>query len=135
MNEFEDKFEEDLEKQNNSAIIKIANYLLTRDDITDNLKKGNKSLGGMWQYILQEMSNKYIKKNGIKNGGIGCNDEEVYALAVHYYDEDDIKIQSKANENVKVQVATTEDNKKVSKPAKKNKAPEGQLTLFDAIGD
>ena len=44
--------------------------------------KGNKSLDECCNYILQQVR---------KSGRCGFADDEIYGMAVHYYDEDDIK--------------------------------------------
>lgn len=46
--------------------------------------KPKKSLDECWKYILGEM-----RKRGT---AVGATEEEVYGLAVHYYDEDDIEV-------------------------------------------
>ncbi len=47
-----------------------------------NLEKENKSIDGCINYIL----------NTVKDSGcVGFTDDEVFAMAAHYYDEDDIK--------------------------------------------
>jgi hypothetical protein len=59
------------------------NGLAASDPIfAQTLKKENKSLDECINYILQE-----VKKSGIT----AWTDEDVYNLAVHYYDEDDLK--------------------------------------------
>jgi hypothetical protein len=75
----------------------IADYLLTRDDIKDSLDKEKKSLKECGQYILQE-----ARKKG---SHVAMTDEEVFGLAVHYYDEDDIAVKSTSKANVKVAAA------------------------------
>lgn len=72
----------------------IADYLLTRDDIKDSLDKENKSLEECGQYILQE-----AQKKGSR---VAMTDEEVFSLAVHYYDEDDITVKQTSKVDVKV---------------------------------
>lgn len=62
----------------------IADYLLTRDDIKISLEKENKSLEECGRYILQEVSK--------KGSFVALSDKEVFGLAVHYYDEDNLKI-------------------------------------------
>ena len=79
----------------------IADYLLTRDDIKDSLGKENKSLEECGNYILQE-----AQKKGSR---VAMTDEEVFSLAVHYYDEDDITVKQVSKANVKV--AATKDYK------------------------
>lgn len=52
------------------------------------LQKPNKSIDECINYILTE-----VQKSGIN----GYADEEIYKMAVHYYDEDDIKADSRPN--------------------------------------
>jgi len=75
----------------------IADYLLTRDDIKDSLSKENKSLEECGQYILQE-----AQKKGSR---VAMTDKEVFGLAVHYYDEDDITVKHTSKADVKVAAA------------------------------
>ena len=79
----------------------IADYLLTRDDIKDSLNKENKSLKECGQYILQEARQ--------KGSHVAMTDDEVFGLAVHYYDEDDITV--KHNSKADVKVAAQKDDK------------------------
>ena len=79
----------------------IADYLLTRNDIKDSLAKENKSLEECGQYILQE-----ARKKG---SHVAMTDEEVFGLAVHYYDEDDITV--KHTSKAEVKVAAPKDDK------------------------
>lgn len=123
-------FEEELKKLNNPIINIIAEYLMSRQDIQENLKKPNKSLEEMYEYILSE-----AKKKAVQNCA-AMTDEEVFGLAVHYYDEDDLKIKKVSN----VQVTTNAKENKISKanyPAKKEKKKqpskqieEEQISLF-----
>ena len=83
----------------------IADYLLTRDDIKDTLNKENKSLEECGQYILQE-----ARKKG---SHVAMTDEEVFGLAVHYYDEDDITVKQTSKADVKVKVAAAKDDEQL----------------------
>ncbi|WP_373818772.1 PcfK-like family protein, partial [Porphyromonas loveana] len=65
----------------------IAEYLNVRA-MTDplfapNLMKPNKNIDECITYILTEVQ---------RMGCAGLSDEEVYSLAVHYYDEDNLKV-------------------------------------------
>lgn len=68
----------------------IEAYLYSRPDIIDNLVKPDKSIDGCCDYIFSKML-KVAKKN--RNGksavGIFRSPEEIYSMAVHYYDESD----------------------------------------------
>lgn len=87
-----------------------------------NYKKENKNLDNCCKYIIQQVKEQAKGKNAV-----GVADEEVYNLAIHYYDEDDIKV---GGELPKVKVAHSSDTnaaKKVKKAAaqkaKKTEAP------------
>ncbi|WP_373802216.1 PcfK-like family protein [Bacteroides heparinolyticus] len=86
----------------------IAEYLNQRA-ITDplfapNLQKPNKNIEGCITYILNEVQ---------KSGCNGFDDEEIYSMAVHYYDEDDIAVGKPINCQVAVNhvVELTEEEK------------------------
>lgn len=57
----------------------VADYLKTRNDIRDKLEDDQKSLAKCASYILSE-----AKKKGNQ---VGMTDQEVFGMAVHYYDE------------------------------------------------
>lgn len=60
------KFDEELSKTTNLWIRRIGNYLKSRDDLKENLKKENKSLDECFRYILNEIANEYRKDNDIE---------------------------------------------------------------------
>lgn len=75
----------------------ILNYLEQRAQ-SDELfapvfAKPNKSIDDCITYILN-----YVQQSGIN----GFADEEIYSLALHYYDEDSIEVGKKINCNVVV---------------------------------
>lgn len=106
--------------------------------------KKNKSIEGCCEYILGEASK--------RGSAVQMSDEEVYGMAVHYYDEDDIKI-NKVSGSSKIlapaKVELTEDDKKAAheaalrrlteeqyqllkkKPGKKRESTEVQPSLFE----
>ncbi len=142
------KFDEELKKEKNPAVIRIGNYLKKRADtdpsVKNNLQKENKSLKECWDYVLGE-----VAKTMYRNGNFGCaagDDEDLYALAVHYYDEDEIKI-APLPTNMKVETKMDKDKKeeksaepkpkeepkkeKVKRISKSKKDPvDGQISLF-----
>ena len=67
-------------------------------------KKKNKSIDECCTYIMGE-----AKKRG---NAVCMSDEEVFGLAVHYYDEDDIKV-NKLPSNVRASASTTKPAKSV----------------------
>ena len=86
----------------------IAEYLNQRA-ATDplfapNLQKPNKSIEECITYILSEVQ---------KSGCNGFDDDEIFSMAVHYYDEDDIEVGKATNCQVMVNhvVELTEEEK------------------------
>ncbi|MGI6073443.1 MAG: PcfK-like family protein [Fermentimonas sp.] len=65
----------------------IAEYLnqraMTDPLFAPNLQKPNKNIGECITYILNEVQ---------KSGCNGFDDDEIYSMAVHYYDEDNIEV-------------------------------------------
>lgn len=125
----------------NSVKDKIKAYLDKRA-VEDSLfavtyAKENKSIDECISYIMSEMLKVSI---AIQSGVKGCqiDDDEVYSMAVHYYDEDDIKV-GKLPTNVRAAVSTSvpkkaEEKKEAPKaklkPKKKGKEDVGQYSLF-----
>lgn len=106
-------------------LLKIIDYLLTRNDMNDKYLNEEKNLSQMIQYIKAE-----AKKRAI-NGVAVIEDEEVYNLAIHYFDEANSNL--KINNNVDLKEAKLSEksvlkrNKETNK--KKQYIPEGQLSL------
>ena len=112
------KIQEERKKVDNWLKV-IADYLLTRDDIKDSLDKENKSLEECGNYILQE-----AKKKGNQ---VAMTDEEVFSLAVHYYDEDDIIVKQTSKADVKV--AAAKDDKPLKPLAEYRKEVEQKKSV------
>lgn len=115
----------------------IKNYLENRAK-TDSLfaetyRKANKSIKECCKYIYSQ-ARKFAKGSN----SVGIDDATVYGWAVHYYDEDDIKV-DKVKERVEVVSPVAEPSKEEKsvqqKPARKKTKQElfdaRQLTLFD----
>ena len=99
--------------------------------------KPNKKIDECYDYIISQ-----AKKRG---GSVVCmSDDEVFGLAVHYYDEDDIKVSKQTNYKVSAgnveKEASTEQpeiKKFASAPNKrigmKKQIPSGQFLLFEDL--
>lgn len=74
----------------------------------ETLKKENKNIDDCVTYILNQ-----VKASGCN----GFTDDEIFGMAVHYYDEDDVKPGKKINANVVVNhhVELTEEEKAQAK--------------------
>ena len=128
----------------------IAEYLnqraMTDPLFAPNLAKPNKNIEESVTYILNEVQ---------KSGCNGFDDDEIYSMAVHYYDEDNIEVGKPINCQVAVNhvVELTEEEKaearqeaikqyqreELAKIQKRNErpkkvqtqAPQLQTSLFD----
>ena len=86
----------------------IAEYLnqraMTDPLFASNLLKPNKNIEECITYILNEVQ---------KSGCNGFDDDEIYSMAVHYYDEDNVEIDKATNCQVMVNhiVELTEEEK------------------------
>ena len=101
---------------NNKAIEAIKAYLdnraATDGQFAVSYAKENKNLDECFRYIMGE-----ARKHG---SSVCMTDEEVYGLAVHYYDEDDIKINPTGGMTARVsapKVELTEEEKAAAREA------------------
>lgn len=131
-------FKEQVESTENEGAKKIGDYLLTRDDLKEKLENPKKSLDECFIYCASQYIKKAMKVKGASFHFNGDTDEAVYGHAVHYYDEDDIKIDTRLLENIKIEskVSKPKDTEEVNVKAvknkkKKEKVANNQLSLFD----
>lgn len=112
---------------NNSFISSIKSYLDDRaanDELfSKTYAKENKSIDECCNYIISE-----AKKRG---NAVAMTDEEVYNLAVHYYDEDDIKVEKLRN--TRVAVSSTPSAKVELTEEEKAAAKERAMRAYEAI--
>lgn len=112
----------------------IQKYLSERAE-TDILfapvyEKENKNIDDCITYIYQE-----VKKKAGSNNAIAMTDEEVYSIAVHYYDEDSIVVDKN---KIKVKVSTScpiddkdEEDEEIEKVIKTNSSIKQDNRLLD----
>lgn len=95
--------------------------------------KENKSLDECWDYIVGEARKRAVKQ-------MCCmTSEEVFGLAVHYYDEDNIEIQARGEAKASVKTASKKEAKAPAKKPKQKAQPKApaakpktvQLELFN----
>lgn len=110
------------------------NSLAEKDQLfAKTLKKENKNIDDCINYILNQVQ---------KSGCNGFADEEIYQMAVHYYDEDDIIVGKPINAKVVVnhtdfkgkKVPTQQKAKTEKAKPKVVKMPTAQVSLFDFPG-
>lgn len=134
-------------KKQNSFKQTIQSYLDKRAK-SDELfavayRKKNKSIDECLAYIMGEaLKESSTISSGVK--GCGMDNDIVFGMAVHYYDEDDIKVNKQTNYkvsavSVKKEAATEllETKKPASSPnkrkGKKTEIPLGQFLLFEDL--
>ena len=119
------------------ALLKVIEYLVSREDMNEKYLNEEKSLKQMVEYIKSE-----AKKQAV-NGMAMIEDEEVYGWAIHYFDEANEKLGLKVEiKNIvkplekSIKEAEKMEKGEVSKEeitlrvARDKNVPEGQLTLF-----
>lgn len=99
-----------------TAIKTFLDNLAKEDEMfAKSYAKPNKSISECCKYIFQQ-----VKKNRKNNERcVACTDEEVYGLAIHYYDEDDIVVDGPKNKVEDIQHASVPE-KTVAKPKEKS---------------
>lgn len=91
-------------------------------------KKENKSIEECCRYIIQE-----VKKTGRQ----GFADDEIFGMAIHYYDEDSIRVEGKTAQckvvhNQKTDKTFSESKPKAQEPVKTQEKPKSNIpNLFD----
>lgn len=96
-----------------NTIQNYLNELAIKDELfAKNLAKENKNIDDCITYILNQ-----VKESGCN----GFADEEIYNMAIHYYDEDDIKVGKSVNTSVVVN-HTDFNQKKATAPQKEKSA-------------
>ena len=128
-------------KENQSFEQVIQSYLeerAKRDSLfVASFAKPNKNIDECCNYIIGE-----ARKRG--GNAVCMSDDEVFGLAGHYYDEDEIKVNNQTNYkvsdmSVKKEAATEqpETKKPASSPnkhkGKKTEIPSGQFLLFEDL--
>ncbi len=99
-------------KASNHFTRTILTYLELRAEsdslFAESFAKENKNIDDCITYILNEVQ---------KSGCMGFADDEIYSMAVHYYDEDDIEIGKPINGKIVVNhvVELTEEEKEQAK--------------------
>ena len=117
-----------------SAKERIKDYLDERarqDELfAKSYAKTNKNIDECYDYIVGE-----ARKQCKDSDSICISDDVVYGWAVHYYDEDNIKVgrstESKESKESNVNKKAVEAKKKSDDAKKRKPAKIQQLTLFD----
>ena len=96
----------------------IKNFLddLAKEDelFAKTYAKPNKSIKECCKYIYQQVE----KERKGSDRCVACEDEEIYGLAIHYYDEDDIEVSGPKSQVEDVQHVETPKKSKAKSKAK-----------------
>ena len=77
----------------------IENHLKGRTDMAEKLNKPGKSIDGCCDYIFDVMRKRAEKaRNGKSAVGLYADPNEIFGLAVHYYDESEESLKSELKE-------------------------------------
>lgn len=95
--------------------IYLDNRAKTDSLFAETYKKANKNIKECCKYIYSQA--KKLEKGG---NAVGVDDATVYGWAVHYYDEDNIKVKD-VKERVEVVAQTTVQEPVVQEPVKEEK--------------
>lgn len=77
----------------------------TDEAFAEKYRSEKKTIAGCCQYIISEVKKKYRGKDA------ACSDEYVFGLAIHYYDEADLKVEGSTSAQVVVSRVLTEAEK------------------------
>ena len=110
------------QEQKDTNIKKVAEYLMTRVDLDEKFMNEEKNLNDMWEYIKKQAKEKAV------NGCAVMEDDDVYGLAVHYFDETNEALGIKAS---KKETKATKQEKIPTKVDSKEKQKEEVPTHKD----
>lgn len=101
----------------------IKNFLdqLAQEDelFAKTYAKKNKSIKECCQYIYQQ-----VQKSRTGNARcVACEDDEIYGLAIHYYDEDDLEVSKEKTQVEEVKHVPT------PKPTKSKASPKPKMKI------
>lgn len=107
------------------AVLKIVEYLISRNDMNEKYLNEEKSLKEMINFIKSEA------KKEAQNGIAMIEDEKVYGWAIHYFDETNKNLGLSSDKSNEIKEEKKDEVvEEVPKKIKKEWTPEGQLTLF-----
>lgn len=115
------------------SLLKIIDYLLSRQDMNEKYLNEEKTIKGMISFIKNEA------RKSATDGMAMIEDEVVYSWAIHYFDETNKNLnitEKQTKTKVKTENIKEKEKVKVTKQKKKDEKdwkPEGQLTLFDFV--
>lgn len=110
------------------ALLKIIEYLTSREDMNDKYLNEEKTLKQMTEFIKEQAQKQS------HDGMAMVEDEVVYGWAIHYFDEtnDKLELSTKTTNETNTRNKSNEENKTTKKNIDKSQkwVAEGQLTLF-----
>lgn len=110
------------QETNDQNVKRVAEYLVNREDLNERFLNQEKSLTSMWDFIKKEAQKK------AENGCAAIPDEEVYSLAVHYWDESNKDLGIK-NQKSKIEENRTEHIEKRSEAVEAPKHKDEDIVM------
>ena len=109
-----------------TAIKTYLDSVAEKDELfAKSYNKPNKSIEECCKFLMNEA------RKAAKGGSIACKDEEIYGLAMHYYDEDDIEVGEAPTDAKVVQMPEP----KLSATPKKSKSKRKQTATIVDMND
>lgn len=109
-----------------TAIKTYLDSVAEKDELfAKSYNKPNKSIEECCKFLMNEA------RKAAKGGSIACKDEEIYGLAMHYYDEDDIEVGEAPADAKVVQMPEP----KLSTTPKKSKSKRKQTATIVDMND
>lgn len=109
-----------------TAIKTYLDSVAEKDELfAKSYNKPNKSIEECCKFLMNEA------RKAAKGGSIACKDEEIYGLAMHYYDEDDIEVGEAPTDAKVVQMPKP----KLSATPKKSKSKRKQTATIVDMND
>ena len=116
-------------KANSKETEIILDYLEENasDILVQKIHDGKKTMDDCWKFIYE-----CAKKAAAGKNSYGCEGQEVFGWAIHFFEEDSIKVSDAVKKPVKKEDKPKEVKKVVKKedPTKTEEIP-GQMSIFD----
>ena len=97
------------------------------DVLVEKINSGKKTMDDCWKFIEGKA------KDQAKNGCACVRDDVVFGWAIHFFEEDSIKAESKSRDNCSKEQKKEEKEPVKTKPEKKSEL-DNQISLFDLVG-
>lgn len=109
--------------ETDKQVIKVAEYLITREDMDEKYLNENKNLGGMFKYITERA------REHAEDGCAWVEDDTVYGWAIHYWDESEEDLRKEKINRDKLSKKETKVSKKETSEEKNTPKDDTTVTI------